>query len=209
MIGPKNLFWDSCVFIRYLTRIPPVGIADIEEFILDANAKLLANRRKIYYSTIVMAEIRPRFFARKSLGSIDDLFLELGSAFEPIDPNPNILKAVGELRDATPIDPSTKKPSTVRTIGTPDAIHLMTCLYARDVLGIHDIVFHTFDTGKGKNWEGRCVPLLGFKDWFPEGSRNARVEEVCSLEISLPQHPAPPLPNMVIPDDAPKPNPSH
>jgi hypothetical protein len=114
----------------------------------------------------------------------------LESNFEPIDPNPNILIGAGELRDATPTNPDPKQP-TGRVIGTADAIHLMTCAYVADVLNVPDLVFHTYDAGKGTSWEGKCVPLLGFERWFPEGSRTPRVERVCSLPRKLPLHPEP------------------
>lgn len=160
MIGPRHLFWDSCVFIRYLTRIPPEGIADLEDLVRDTQRKADAERRKVIYSTIVFTELRPRFL--KPGQSIGDFFDDLGASFEPIDPNPNILRAAGELRDAVVTDPSTKKPSN-RVIGTPDAIHLMTCVWAKRALGLDDIVFHTYDAGKGTSWEGKCVPLLSFE----------------------------------------------
>lgn len=189
MIGPRNLFWDSCVFIRYLTEYPSTHVEDIRHFIEDTRARLESDRRKIFYSTIVMAEIRPRHL--KS-GDIDDFFRELGSSFEPIEPNPNILRAAGELRDAVATDPSTKEASK-RAIGTADAIHLTTCLYVRDVLDVPDIVFHTLDEGKGGNWEGKCVPLLQFENWFPAGRRSRLVEDVCGLARTKPLHPVPRL----------------
>jgi len=193
LIGPKHLFWDSCVFIRYLTK--GEGWLDIAELISDTKAKFQGERRHVYYSTLTYAEIRPRHFVGSAHGSLDDLLAELGAAFEPIDPNPNILKAAGELRDAVPVNPFPKEdPDKKRVISTPDSIHLMTCVFARDVLGVSDIVFQTFDNGKGSTWEGKCVPLLSFERWFPENVRTQRVSEVCSLPRAKPEDPEPPLP---------------
>lgn len=73
-----------------------------------------------------------------------------------------------------------------RTLGTPDAIHLASCIYARDTLRIRDIVFQTLDEGKGASWEGRCIPLLGFERWYPEASRTHHVKLVCELQRSKP-----------------------
>lgn len=144
----KNLLWDSCVFIRYLSA--PEGtdlLDDISRFIDDAKAK--PKRCTIYYSSIVFAEIRPRYLKAGGYGTIQDFMDDLGSNFIPIEPNPNILIAAGELRDARSVNPSDSKIKNSREFGTADAIHLMTCVYARDVLGISDIVFHTLDEGKG------------------------------------------------------------
>jgi hypothetical protein len=185
-----NLYWESCVFIRWLTNQPPDFVPDIEQYIADAKR----GEVKIHFSTIVFCEIRPRFFKGKH-GSVQQLFAALGSAFTPIDPNPNILAAVGQLRDIEPVNPGDPQISDdkKRSIGTADAIHLMSCLYLRDTLGVSDIVFHTFDEGKGKTHEGRCVPLLGFDQWYPECIRTGRIADVCGVKRTRPQHTQPDL----------------
>ena len=187
MILPQSLFWDSCVFIRWLTDKPDDYVKDIEQFIEDAKR----GRLKIYYSTIAFAEIRPRYLKAGHGGSINRLFAELGSAFIPIDPNPNILISAGRLRDASVTNPGDPRiaDDKKRIVSTADAIQLMTCIYARDVLEISDILFHTFDDGKG----GKFVPLLSFEKWFDDKDRMGVVEDVCSLTRSLPKHPSPDL----------------
>lgn len=191
----KNLFWDSCVFIRYVvgdTTAP--HFADIARFIEDAKA----GKRSIYFSTITLAEMRQEFFVGSPFGSIKEFLDDLGASFIPIEPNPNIMIATGELRSAKSTNPGDPNPPIQRSIATPDAIILMSCVYARDVLGIEDIVFHTTDEGKGKNWYGRSVPIIGFERWFPESTRTDKVKEVCSLERVKPQHPEPMLEGIVI-----------
>lgn len=69
----------------------------------------------------------------------------------------------------------------------------MTCVFARDVLGLEDIVFHTFDDGKGKNWEGKCVPLLSFDEWTGGLEDNELVQAVLKLPRQKPTHPEPNL----------------
>ena len=64
MIDPANLYWDSCVFIRYLTRTPTAHLTDIDSFIKDAKN----GKRKIFFSTIALTEIRPRFFKGSEFG---------------------------------------------------------------------------------------------------------------------------------------------
>lgn len=186
MISSNHMFWDSCVFIRYLTNTPTDHVDDIERLINDARSGL----SRIYYSSICFTEIRPRFLRHKGFGSAHDFFSSLGPSCEPIDPNPNILADAGELRDADPVNPSDPSPNTrKRVIGTADAIHLTTCLYLRDVMNVPDVVFHTFDEGKGTTWEGRCIPLLGFERWFPPNARTPKVEDVCRLPRAKPLHP--------------------
>lgn len=120
---------------------------------------------------------------------------DLGSAFVLTDPNPIIMSYAGVLRDHEPVNlgnPKSGEPAK-RSIGTPDSIHLATCIHLRDVLGVSDIVFHTFDEGKGKNWEGKCVPIIGFERWFPPDRRPREIADVCSLTRTKPEHPSPDL----------------
>jgi predicted nucleic acid-binding protein len=181
---PQNMFWDSCVFIRYLTQTPSQYVQDIENFIRDAQA----GRRSIYFSTLAFTEIRPRYLRQHQHGSIQDFFDNWRSAFIPIDPTPNVYITAGELRDVDPTNPSDAT-APLRVLGTADSIHLATCLHVRDTLGARDIVFHTFDEGKGKTWEGRCVPLLTFERWYPQNRRTPLIEDICNLPRRIPAYP--------------------
>jgi predicted nucleic acid-binding protein len=178
------MFWDSCVFIRYLTETPPQYLDDIENYIKDAQAK----RRRIYFSTLSFTEVRPRYLRQQNYGSVLAFFDSWRSAFIPIDPTPNVFIAAGELRNVDPTNPSDPT-ARLRILGTADSIHLATCLHVRDTLSISDIVFHTFDDGKGKTWEGRCVPLLSFERWYPPSTRTNLIQDVCDLPRTVPAYP--------------------
>lgn len=190
MKSQGNLFWDSCVFIRYLTgQIGDPYFEEIAHYVDEAKA----GGWTIHFSTIAFAEIRPKHLRKKGFFSISDFLADLGGAFIPIDPNPNIMIDAGELRDANAVNPSDPNISAdeVRVVGTADAIHLCTCIYAKDVLGITDIVFHTLDEGKGKSWEGKCIPLLTFEDWYPAALRPPKIKDACDLIRKRPLHPQP------------------
>jgi hypothetical protein len=186
---PDNLFWDTCVFIRYLIGDRNAScFQDIERFVDEAKL----NKRNIYFSTLTFAEIKQDHFKGVEFGTIHDFFHDLGASFIPIDPLPNILISAGELRSAKTKNPYPKE-SKSRDLATPDAIILETCLFVRDSLGISDIIFHTLDEGKGTKWAGRAVPLLGFENWYPIEQRTERVRKVCSLKREKPFHPQPAL----------------
>lgn len=180
---PQHLFWDSCVFIRYLTGEPAEGVADIEQYLSDA----VDGKVTINFSTIAFTEIKPQFLRKKQYGDINDFLADFEGAFSPISPSPDILARAGALRDPY-YQHAVKDP---RVVGTPDAIHLMTCVHARDVLGLDGIVFHTFDDGKGRNWEGKCVSLLSFQDWTTGLENNELVQSVVRLPRQKPCHPEP------------------
>lgn len=186
----QHLFWDSCVFIRYVVGDETTAhFDDIARFVDDAKA----GKFKIYFSTITFAEMRREFFVGNRYGSINDFFSDFGRSLVPIEPNPNILIAAGELRSAKSTNPGDPNPPKQRTIATPDAILLSSCLYARDALGISDIVLHSTDEGKNKGWYGRSIPIVGFERWYPEPTRTNLVKEVCSLTRTKPIHPEPVL----------------
>lgn len=185
----KNIFWDSCIFIRYLVNDESAPhFADIAKFIEDAKA----GKRQIYYSTISLAEFRQEYFVGTQFGSIQDFFDDLGSACLPVEPNPNIMMAVSELRSAKSTNPNNPGHQS-RVIATPDAIVMMSARYAKDALGISDIVLHSTDEGKGKSWAGKTVPIVGFENWYPEATRTDSVKQICSLPREKPLHPEPGL----------------
>ncbi len=190
MSESRNLFWDSCVFIRYITQRPEDDLHILEAIIKDTRTKVESERQKIFFSSLIFTEVLPKHL-KSGAGSIDDFFNSLGSNFEQVDPGPQILKWAGQLRDAEPTDPGTAGKKSKRVIGTPDAIHLMTAVFVAEVLGVSDLVFHTYDKGKGATWEGKCVPLLKFEEWFPEEHRPPRVRQVCRLPRRQPWHPNP------------------
>jgi len=189
---PLNVFWDSCCFIRLITRTPDELLGDMEQYVHEARDK---GKLKIHFSTIAFVEIRPRHFKGSKYGSIEEFFAHWGSAFHPFEPNPNILIYAGRLRDAVPENPFPKAdPEKKRSVGPADAIHLATCLFLRDAAGVSDIEFHSFDEGKGgTSHDGKCVPIIGFERWFPESRRTKEVADVCGLPRRKPKHLSPDL----------------
>ncbi len=182
------------MFIRYVTRdVDADHFQDIARFVVEAKA----GKRQIYYSTISLAEFKQDHFVGSEFGSVRDFFDDMGSACIPIEPNPNVMISVGELRSARSTNPQIPS-GPHRSIATPDAIIMMSCLFARDALGVDDIVLHSTDEGKGKNWYGRSVPIVGLERWFPESTRTDRVKEVCSLPREKPVHPEPLLEGIVL-----------
>lgn len=112
-------------------------------------------------------------------------------ALRPIAPNTNILMMASSLRDHSFRLAKMQKGQKERVMSVPDAIHLATCIYARDALGISDIAFHTFDDGKSKGPDGKSVPLLSFKAWSEHLAKDPIVAAVHKLSITEPLHPAP------------------
>ena len=195
ILDSENLFWDSCVFIRYFVGDPSAAhFDDICRFIEEAKA----GKRKILFSTITLAEFKEQHFKTSEFGTFSEFLEEMGTACLPVEPNPNVMIQCSQLRSATPVDPGRPSVKTKRVISTPDAIMLMTAVYAKEALGIDDLVVHSTDEGKGVTWAGRCIPIIGFEDWFPEKARSPVVSAACGLNRSKPIHPEPRLTGIVV-----------
>jgi hypothetical protein len=185
------LIWDSCCFIRFVTRDPNEFLGDLDQFVQEAQE----GKVTIYYSTITYVEFRPRSFRGLRYGDITSFFADFRRVFYPIEPNPQILLWAGRLRDADPVNPSDPRiaDELKRKVGAGDSIHLSTAIYLRDVYGHSDIVMHSLDRGIGKTYEGKCVPIVGFERWFPRDKRGPEVQAVCDLKREEPRHPRPDL----------------
>ncbi len=184
--GP-NLFWDSCVLTRYLTESPPDHVSDISKFIAEARE----GKFKIWISTILYVEVRPSQLRKKAYGSIEDLISAFEGAFFPIGPTPTILLRAARLRDYSYQRQAPQPGERKRVLTVPDAIHLATCLYVKEALGISDIKFHTFDDGRGSNYEEKAVSLLRFEEYASHLTSDPDVAAVCALERTKPTHPQP------------------
>lgn len=194
-MNSENLFWDSCVFIRYFVGDDSAAhFEDICRFVDEAKI----GKRKIHFSTVTLAEFKQQHFVDSQFGSIREFLEDMGTACIPIEPNPNVMIQCSELRSATPVDPGRPKSPCRRVVATPDGIILMSAVYAKEALGIEDLVLHSTDEGKGKTWAGNCIPIIGFEKWYPDSTRTTVVQSVCNLNRSKPIHPEPHLTGMVI-----------
>jgi predicted nucleic acid-binding protein len=178
----KAIFWDSCVFYRYLTGIPNELVDDIGQYISDArNGKV-----EILTSTIAFAEIRPSVLKRHSYHTLADFVADFKASFLPIAPTVDIMNRAAIVKDQKYPNP---KGGNSRHIGTPDAIMLLTALHAQQELGYDDLVFHSFDEGTGKTWEGRCTPIIGLENWLSGCAEDHLLKQVCKIVRQLPHYP--------------------
>jgi hypothetical protein len=185
-ITPTNHFFDSCVIARYLTEIPPNHVPDIAKMILESMSD--TPKRLIWFSTILVAEVRPSQLRKKGFGSIEDLMNTLHGVLKPIGPTMPILMRAARLRDHQYLKERPQANEKPRILTVPDSIQLATCLHVKEALGITDIEFNTFDDGKSKNYEEKAVSLLRFHEYAAHLKDDADVAAVCSLNRMKPTH---------------------
>lgn len=68
-----------------------------------------------------------------------------------------------------------------RVLTVPDSIQLATCLHVKEAFGIDDVEFHTFDDGKGSNYEEKAVSLLRFEEYSQHVISDENIAAVCNL----------------------------
>jgi predicted nucleic acid-binding protein len=183
----SNLFWDSCCFIAFLNEEKELyDVASLEQYLDDAREGKVV----IYTSTIALAEVRPSFLKKKSIGSFAEFVADFSGAVSLIDPTPNIMTLAGQLRDVK----YKKDNSKGRQLGTPDAIMLASCVYLRDTLGVDVDHFHTYDNGKKRGFDGgKGIPLLDYHEWCQGVAESMPASQVISLSRRRPLHPEPRL----------------
>lgn len=183
---PTNHFFDSCVVARYLTGNPPDHVPEIAKLILEAMDD--SPKRRIWFSTILVAEVRPSQLRNKGFGTIEDLMNTLSGAFNPIGPTMPILMRAARLRDHLYVKEKPQSNEKPRILTVPDSIQLATCLHVKEALGVTDIEFNTFDDGKTKNYEDKAVSLLRFHEYATHLQDDADVKAVCNLVRVRPKH---------------------
>lgn len=193
-----DLFWDSNVLARFLTEVPPDYLPDINQYILNSRAK----KCRIWISTLLYAEVRPSQLKQKNYDNVLDLINALEGSCIPIGPTPPILLRAARLRDYSYRSASPQKGEKTRVLTVPDLIHLATCLHVKEARKRQDIVFHTFDDGKGRNYEEKAVSLLRYHEYATHLQDDLDVVAVCNLTRQRPQHPLPSLDLPYPPDKA-------
>ncbi|MEZ5872855.1 MAG: hypothetical protein R3D32_13655 [Nitratireductor sp.] len=182
----SNHFWDSCVLIRYLTQNPPELLGDMAKILDEAKV----GKRKIWISTILFAEFRPNLLSTNTrINSISDLVTEMEGVLIPVAPNMDITLRAGRMRRHSFYKPDGERQHNEkkRVLSVPDAIQLATCLFVKEALGINDIEFHTFDDGRGSNYEEKAVSLLRLADYAKHIDACADIEAVRNLIRIRPQ----------------------
>ena len=181
-----NLYWDTCVFVAYLNdeRVAYGNVIDdIEQYLEEA----ALGRWKIYTSTLTIAEIpRARLRGGRNFSSFSHFLSAYRASIIQITPDPNIMEIASDLHGVR-----YTKSQGVRSLPTPDAIHLASALVLQTTYGVALDAFHTFDNGGKRDVGGRSVPLLTYETWCEKHLNEPLVQQVVRLPRKPPKHPQP------------------
>lgn len=156
------------------------AIDDIAQYLEEARQ----GEHAIYSSSLTLAEINDRMLRNALPGAFDDFMRDFSGVVTLIDPSPTIMRSAGHLRGLEFV-----KDNGVRSLATPDAIHLSTAHALTADYGIRLDYFHTFDRGGA----GRHVPILGLEDWCGRCSHDPVMASVLSMRREWPTHVSPRL----------------
>ena len=178
----KNVYWDTCVFIAHLAGDNAYldYLSDIDQFLREASDSNVDVT--IHCSTLTIAEITK---SNLHAGLDYEDFTQLwGGGIVPLSPDPNVMRIASELRSMV-----YKKTGGQRKLSTPDAIHLASTIFLQDTYKLKIDAFHTFDSGKSRDHNGKGVPMLGFENWCSECADNPLAKKVIALNRCKPEHP--------------------
>jgi predicted nucleic acid-binding protein len=144
-----NHFLDTNVVLRHANSDDGAHSGDIARILEDAEN----NKRRLWISSVLFGELRPSSFAPGKFASVNDLAKYIRSIATVIAPDPNIMMAAARLRDIRWNRVGRQRNEKPRTISLGDAIHLSSAIFVRDVVGIEDIEFLTFDDGRSETDE--------------------------------------------------------
>lgn len=168
--------------IRYLTG-EPQGCEGILNKLVD---EARAGKIKIWHSTLLYTEVRPKFVTKAGYSDMSALIDDMSGAFFPIGPTASILMRAGRMRDFSFLHHSPQKEEKTRVLTVPDSIQFATCLHVKEDRDVSDIVFCTYDDGKGSNYEEKAVSLLRFHEYATAHMSDPDVAAVCSLDRRKP-----------------------
>ena len=172
--------------MRYLEgKVEAECYRDVEQHLEDVtNGKTV-----IYYSAFSLLEIRPSFLHGAGYGTFDDFAADHEGTFLPVEVTPDILQWCGVVREIKYPNPNGGKD---RVLTAGDAVQLMSAVWVREV-AVPDLVFHTFDDGKGRNVESDKEPtvsLLQFEKFVEGIPTNPHTPRICAMPRSKPFHPS-------------------
>ena len=189
---PKHILWDTCVLWRLFSKNQMEYQDHVKRYVLDAER----GERTIYTSSVALAEIDQRAID-PAVGTPDEFFQDLKQSIRIIDATPNIMIMAGALRSNSFVYSQNDKdgsPPKPRSMGVGDSIFHATGIWLRESAGIDDLVFHTFDAGASKGWEGKCAPILKLEHWCKGIDHTPLIAKALATPRKKAVHPLCPLP---------------
>lgn len=147
--------------------------------------------RKLWISSVIFAELRPRSFKSSAkFADVRALAQYIRSIATVVNPEPNMMLRVARLRDIVwkKSQPMANEKPRCMTLG--DAIHLVSALWVKEATKIEDLEFLTFDNKSDISVETdpgtKSLPLLRIDDYAHGLADDLDVAAVLRLPIIPP-----------------------
>ncbi len=161
-------FLHTSVLLRHASGNSGEAERQIETIL----TKAVVAKRRVWVSSILLAELRPSMFVPGRFDTLFELTRYLRSLATLVTPDPNTMMRAARLRDAKWRMPAAtgeanEKP---RSMSLSDAIQVASALWVKEVVGVPDLEFLMYDEGSSNEARGsRCVSLSRLQDYALDG----------------------------------------
>src|SRR5580658_2494165 len=167
-------FLHSNVVLRHASGASGEAEQQIETILTRAAVE----KRRVWVSGLLFAELRPSLFVPGRFESLFELTRYLRSLATLVTPDPNTMLRVARLRDA-----KWQRPAAVRhadekprSMSLSDAIQIASALWVKEAVRVPDLEFLTLDDWSSNEAKGaRRLSLLGLQDYADGAHANSDV----------------------------------
>lgn len=178
-----NHFFDTNVLLRHANDDSGHEAQDIDKILRESVGP--GKKRNIWISSVLLAELRPSNFVPGKFESVDDLGAYIRSVATVVTPDFATMMRVARLRDLKWCRPNSQAGEKARQMTLGDAIHIASAIWVKEVVGVKDLEFLTFDDGKSDSDEldpeSKSLSLLRLEDYTDGMAGNADVRAAVML----------------------------
>lgn len=148
----KNHFLDTNVILRFANNQAGSEAGDIDTIIRESIG--ITKTRQIWVSSVLFAELRPSNLVQEKFSSVEDLSGYIQSLATVVTADVNTMMRAAKFRDLFWSRADKSKLEKPRRMSLGDAIHIASALWVKEVVGVADLEFLTFDDGKSASVDG-------------------------------------------------------
>ena len=190
-------FLHSNVVLRHASGASGEAEQQIETILTRAAVE----KRRVWVSSILFAELRPSMFVPGRFENFFELTRYLRSLATLVTPDPNTMLRAARLRDAkwqrpAAVREANEKP---RSMSLSDAIQIASALWVKEAVGVPDLEFLALDDRSSNEAKGAGrLSLLRLQDYADEAHANSDVMaavRLTRLQPALRAHSIPQAPS--------------
>jgi hypothetical protein len=151
---------------------------EAEEHIDNILTQAAVAKRRVWISSMLLAELRPSMFAPGRFNAFHELIRYIRSLATLVTPDPNTMLRVARLRDTKWQRPASVREADEkpRMMSFSDAIQIASALWVKEAGGVTDLKFLMFDDWSPNEAKvGARLSLLRLQDYAEDARANSDV----------------------------------